>query len=360
MISLNKLRDSRNVLFVYQFLAMGDAIFLSPVYKTVKDNIKGIEISVLTNQYAVPFVKAIPFVDKVYPLEPFFGQGISRMQRILRLCLFFRKYSVDTIVLRGDKRISQRGLHLASKVSGLKIVSIGSYLEEEVIETRHIVETYFRILERQGFQIKERGRLYIPTPDSAIQEARKFLGGSADRLAGVAPVSGVKIKSLTPEKTVEMIRRLKNISHNIVLFSASKEFSEKVQDSAGDIPVTVVGQVDFSLLMGIVSLCSIFIGVDTGPTHLSAALGVPTVGLYGPTSGVITGPYSEHGVAIQSDVECPYYRPASHLSPKEKLQECYMEDRCKLDIINCVEKIEVDRVMNAVIKLVERGVTKDG
>jgi lipopolysaccharide heptosyltransferase I len=45
---------------------------------------------------------------------------------------------------------------------------------------------------------------------------------------------------------------------------------------------------------------TLVIGGDTGPVHVAAALGVPTVGLYGPTSALRNGPYGPRATAIES------------------------------------------------------------
>lgn len=352
MPEFNKIKDSKRILFVHQFLAMGDAVLLSPVYKTIKDNIQGIDISVLTNEYSMPFVQAIPFVDHVYPLESIFRRGASRVEVFLRLCMFFIKNRTDTIVLRGDKRLPQRVFNLAAKICLLKTISMGSYLEEEVSESRHIVEVYFRILEKLGFEVKERGRLCLTLPDSALSEAKAFLGNVNRKLAGIAPVSNIKIKNWSPEKTAELINKLKELSYDVVLFCTDTEIFGKVHDLTGN-SALVVGRVDFPLLMGIVSSCKIFIGVDTGPTHLAAAIGVPTVGLYGPTSGTVAGPYSKKGTYVQSSVACSYYNPLALFSPKERPMACYLEGCCKLPANNCMDGITIEEVMEAVYRIIQ-------
>ncbi len=43
----------------------------------------------------------------------------------------------------------------------------------------------------------------------------------------------------------------------------------------------------------------IFLSADTGPLHMAAAVGTPSVGLYGPTRPADCGPYGAHCVAIQ-------------------------------------------------------------
>jgi lipopolysaccharide heptosyltransferase I len=45
---------------------------------------------------------------------------------------------------------------------------------------------------------------------------------------------------------------------------------------------------------------SLVVGGDTGPVHVAAVLGVPTVGLYGPTSARRNGPYGRRVAALQS------------------------------------------------------------
>jgi heptosyltransferase III len=46
--------------------------------------------------------------------------------------------------------------------------------------------------------------------------------------------------------------------------------------------------------------CTIFVGHDTGVAHLAAALGVPTVALFGPTDAAIWAPLGEHVRVILS------------------------------------------------------------
>ncbi|HDH50972.1 MAG TPA: hypothetical protein ENH04_06150, partial [Nitrospirae bacterium] len=69
MTTLDKLRGAKNIMFVNHHLAMGDAALLSPIFKTVKDNLPDTSISVLTRHYALDFVRAIPSVDDVADIE---------------------------------------------------------------------------------------------------------------------------------------------------------------------------------------------------------------------------------------------------------------------------------------------------
>ena len=55
-------------------------------------------------------------------------------------------------------------------------------------------------------------------------------------------------------------------------------------------------------------VCDVVVAADTGPLHLAAALGVPTVGLYGPKDPAIYGPWNgktgEKAITVWKHVHC--------------------------------------------------------
>jgi heptosyltransferase-1 len=52
-------------------------------------------------------------------------------------------------------------------------------------------------------------------------------------------------------------------------------------------------------LIALTRRARVFVGGDTGPMHLAAALGVPTVALFGPTKPARTGPFSGKAIALR-------------------------------------------------------------
>lgn len=58
---------------------------------------------------------------------------------------------------------------------------------------------------------------------------------------------------------------------------------------------------------------ALFVGADTGPTHLAAALGVPTVALFGPTDPARFGPVGPRAAVWRASK--PDYNPARALAP---------------------------------------------
>jgi heptosyltransferase I len=89
-------------------------------------------------------------------------------------------------------------------------------------------------------------------------------------------------------------------------------------------------------LAALIARCRAFIGGDTGPLHLAAAVGTPTVALFGPTSPQRNGPYGPGHVVLHRELPCShcYQRTCTHWE--------------------CLPGIEVERVVNAVGSLLEK------
>ena len=67
----------------------------------------------------------------------------------------------------------------------------------------------------------------------------------------------------------------------------------------------LIGQIPVQELPALARLASVLIGADTGPTHIAAAVGSTTIGLYHATAWVHeTGPYGRGHVVLQADLHC--------------------------------------------------------
>jgi heptosyltransferase I len=72
-------------------------------------------------------------------------------------------------------------------------------------------------------------------------------------------------------------------------------------------------------LIALTRRARLFVGGDTGPMHLAAALGVPVVAIFGPTDPARNGPYGTHSVVLRSSVSSTSH--ARRSQPDEGLLE---------------------------------------
>ena len=81
---------------------------------------------------------------------------------------------------------------------------------------------------------------------------------------------------------------------------AERQRAEEIAARSGS--VQVLPRLDLMGLAGMLLEVDGAVAVDTGLGHLAAALDVPTVSLYGPTSTRLIGAYGRNQVHIQSPV----------------------------------------------------------
>lgn len=116
----------------------------------------------------------------------------------------------------------------------------------------------------------------------------------------------------------------------IVGAESDKEAAEKTASFMRAPAAVVAGRTSIGELKGVLACSSLVISNDTGPAHVSAALGIPTVVVFGPTEHFATRPLSEAAAVVRHDVEC---------SP------CMYRD-CPIDH-RCMTRVEVDDVYRA-------------
>jgi ADP-heptose:LPS heptosyltransferase len=64
------------------------------------------------------------------------------------------------------------------------------------------------------------------------------------------------------------------------------------------------GEIPLRCLPVLLSKASAMITNDSGPMHIAAALGVPTIAMFGPTSARRTGPYGAGHHVLAGQVSC--------------------------------------------------------
>lgn len=74
--------------------------------------------------------------------------------------------------------------------------------------------------------------------------------------------------------------------------------AEAVNESSGGVAVPVTCSI--GELISLTRRASLFIGGDTGPMHLAAALHVPVVALFGPTRPERNGPYNTRSIVLRN------------------------------------------------------------
>jgi heptosyltransferase I len=87
------------------------------------------------------------------------------------------------------------------------------------------------------------------------------------------------------------------------------EAGRQVEERAASGVRSLVGRTTIRELAAVIAHCDLFVGGDSGATHIAALVQTPVVCLMGPTSPARTGPYGERHTVIHLGMSCsPCYR----------------------------------------------------
>lgn len=169
----------------------------------------------------------------------------------------------------------------------------------------HIVDQNLSLLEPLGIAP---GEVVFPLPAPLEAERRVDVllahhrVTSSERLLALLPATRRPEKQWAPERYLELAKELEKDRGVRLLLLAGPGEEDLVDFIAGQLdgrgvplPATSIPE-----MAAVLRRAHLAIGGDTGPIHLAAALGLPTIGLYGPTSPERNGPYGGQGHTIRS------------------------------------------------------------
>jgi len=153
-------------------------------------------------------------------------------------------------------------------------------------------------------------------------------------------------KRLPTDKFAETINianlKVPGIEWILVGTAAERGIADELQSHVqGGTTNNLVGETDLDGLIQTLAGCRALLTNDTGTMHLAAALGVPTIAIFGSTEPALTGPLGRRHTVIRNHVEC---------SP------CFLRD-CPLDF-RCMASIDPKELALAVVAVIEREVAK--
>ena len=157
-----------------------------------------------------------------------------------------------------------------------------------------------------GLPVDDLTEEYAPSAAGRARAA-ELLARAATSLPRVAlhPAGGVNpgmtllAKRWPPERFAALIARLTAAGATPILTGAptDREVAAAVLAALppdAPRPVDLTGQLDLDGHAALAAQCDLYIGHDSGPTHLASAVGTPTVVIFGPTSPTVYAPPGAH------------------------------------------------------------------
>lgn len=203
----------------------------------------------------------------------------------------------------------------------------------------HQIDEYAGLLEAAGIPVEPRNPRWHVGPDAEAETTVTTLLAEAG-CVGAAPLIGLHLgaafgssKLWAPASFAELIARLRGRGLEPLLVGSAADVAMAGAVSAlADGPVaSTVGRDRPEILPRLLARLGCLVSSDTGVAHLAAALGVPTVTLFGPTDARLTSPRGRAGRKVEGRAPCA---------------PCFLS-RCPIDHV-CMRAISAAAVAEAV------------
>jgi ADP-heptose:LPS heptosyltransferase len=349
---LPSLSPGSRVLFI-RLRSLGDTVLSTPLYAALKAWRPDLRIAVLVESPNGEVLKHNPDVDQVLTIPGAPGSSLSS--------LFSRTTALREIrAARFDFCINLHGGSTSAWLTflsgSLYRVGLKSFRNTFVythtlgIPARkadgrkwHTVEYQMEWLRQLGLPDAAIPPLRVIPPPELETPVLRHLDGlgvkRGSRYAVVQPTSKFFTKEWTPEGFAEIADYLAREHGLQVVLSGGPGEESKLRSVAQlcQENVVVCAGVSVGELLWVLRGTKLFVGNDSGPTHLAAALGVPTVVLFGSSDAEVWYPWKAPFQRVQNAFDCnpcPGYRCL-----------VYEEPKCILSITPAQVKLSVDAAL---------------
>ena len=165
----------------------------------------------------------------------------------------------------------------------------------------HAVERYMKVAAALGCPAGESIVLF-PLP---LRESDRIMRIRADlqEYAVIVPGARWRTKIWPAENFGKVAARLP-IRSVVIGGSGDRAIAEEVVLASSGQAMSLAGETNLPELIELMRSARLVITNDSGPMHIAAALNVPVIAVFGPTSPVLTGPYGKGHVILQSTAPC--------------------------------------------------------
>jgi len=270
--------------------AFGDIIHTLPALCALRDHFPDAEIHWLVSRKCASLLAGHPDIDKLHVLKSRSAGGFLDARSRLGaerfdIAIDFQgllKSGMLTWLSGAPRRIGRSFSHCREKPAAL------FYNERIAPGEKHVIRQNLELLGPLGISgLALNYRLALP-------EMMNIPDVFSKKPVAINVGAGWPTKYYPPEKWGELARYITDqLGHPVVVFWGPGEERDaiRVREIA---PLSVIAPPTNYLEMGkLLTLCSVLISAESGPLHLSVAVGTPTVCLIGVTDPERNGPLDE-------------------------------------------------------------------
>ena len=338
-------------ILILKFSALGDVVHTLPVAATIRKSLPDSYIAWMVEERFQDILHGNPDIDEIIPLRTKIWRknwNGSSVGEILDTIKILRRHNFDIVldlhgliksglIARLSGSPTRVGFHrnnCKEKFSAFFTNCKAPYMAGGL----HIVDMYLTILQTAIGKIEEEKNFPLTVPEEMDKKVAGFFDQHPDLTArpiiAINPGAGFESKQWELVRFAELADRIAGeLGCSILLtWGPGEEF--KVEQISAHMrqknwiapPTSILESIALYKRMALLVSC------DSGPLHLGAALGIPTVSIFGPTDPVRNGAYGVNHETVYKMLPCSF---------------CWKKT-CPLGTKECMNQVTVDEVFQAV------------
>lgn len=349
-------RNHRKKILVLRYRFIGDTILTVPFFRNLRRAEPDAHITWVMAPGSADVVKGIPYVDEIIYWDPVTIHADSRGgHRTLSAKIAFirelraQKYDKVYVLKRSFSSALIALLTGAPERVGFDTEGRRFMLTRGVSyrPEQHEVQSFLDVLRADGVPVVDDYlEAWISEDEAAAADdlLRKEGLAPGARLLALHPFASYPEKSWPLENFASAAARLQDTRGlTPVIFGGGRdvELRERCRELFPAGTIDLVGKCSLRISMAVLKRCTAYIGNDSGIMHLAAAVGLPLVAIFGPTSPQRFGPWSRNAHVVSNSYPCSPCR-------LKFFTECTPSPQGRP---NCLESISVEQVLDEVERL---------
>ncbi len=352
-------REIKKIL-VIKLCCVGDILFTTPAVRALRKGFPQAHLAYLVGGWSREVIEDNPNLDEIiiYDTPAHSANRWRALVRTLACLLDLRKRRFDLAVILHRTFFAGLFAWLAGipRRIGFDYDGRGRLLTDKVPfdSNRHEVDRYLDITTSLGIELNSTSTEMEVDPgqqDFVLDLLKSHGLKPEDKLVAVLvgggknPGTTMPTKRWPPDRFARLTDIIMEKYKARVIFvggPGDEEIVREVMSGMKNEPVDLVGKTTFKQLAAVLKLCTLFVGGDSGPLHIAAAVGTRTVGIFGPSDPRLVAPRGETHLAVWKEVPCsPCYRPDTVLEGQDF-------SSCPRGTLECMKEITLEDVLAAV------------
>ena len=262
---------------------LGDVVLSTPLPREIKKAFPDSFVAVMVRNYTKPVFENNPYVDEIITVDDFLSKQKGSFRTMVKK-LRTLKFNYALMLLPNER------INYLLFFTGIKTrVGVGHKFFQWITNVKSVSRNKYKPLRHEADYCLDLARAIgvnsfnysteIFLSEEEKTEAEKFrneIAPNGEKIVGVHITSGNSCPNFSTTDYLKLIKELKNIP-NLKIVVTDVKLPEEIEDNLNGVIRIEEGMRNLFIAL---SALNLLISSSTGPSHVAAALGIPTLTLF--------------------------------------------------------------------------------